>query len=109
MSKLAAQVLLASVMCCHFMIMRHIDHAGVKELVVSPVKKKRKTRNENTCLEVYRDKPNLSPISSKKVASQKKLVSTVPRHSFTKRITRHDITSLFVSTTVPLFIYSFTY
>jgi len=78
--------------------------AGVKELVVSPVKKKRKTRNENTCLDVYRKKSNLPPISSKKVASQKKLVSTVPRHSFTKRITSYDLASLFVSTTVPLFI-----
>ncbi|RLN11794.1 hypothetical protein C2845_PM09G19060 [Panicum miliaceum] len=72
-----------------------VPQQGVKELVVSPVKKKRKTRNENTCLEVYRKKPNLSPILSKKVASQKKLVSTVPRHSFTKRITSYDLTSLF--------------
>ncbi|RLM56210.1 hypothetical protein C2845_PM10G16640 [Panicum miliaceum] len=72
-----------------------VPQQGVKELVVSPVKKKRKTRNENTCLEVYRKKPNLSPISSKKVASQKKLVSSVPHHSFTKQITGYDLTSLF--------------
>ncbi|KAG2612990.1 hypothetical protein PVAP13_4KG329100 [Panicum virgatum] len=72
-----------------------VPQQGVKELVVSPVKKKRKTRNENTCLDVYRKKSNLPPISSKKVASQKKLVSTVPRHSFTKRITRYDLASLF--------------
>nr|TKW22270.1 hypothetical protein SEVIR_4G218000v2 [Setaria viridis] len=72
-----------------------VPQQGDKELCVSPVKKKRKTRNENTCLAVYRKKPNHSPISVKKAVSQKKLVSIEPRHSFTKRITGYKLTSLF--------------
>ncbi|RCV22286.1 hypothetical protein SETIT_4G208800v2 [Setaria italica] len=72
-----------------------VPQQGDKELCVSPVKKKRKTRNENTCLAVYRKKPNHSPISVKKAVSQKKLVSIEPRHSFTKRITGYNLTSLF--------------
>ncbi|CAL5053870.1 unnamed protein product [Urochloa decumbens] len=63
---------------------------------VSPVKKKRKTRNGNTSLVVYHKKPNCSPNSVKKAVSQKKLVSTMPHRSFTKRITSYDLTSLFV-------------
>ncbi|CAN6201055.1 unnamed protein product [Urochloa humidicola] len=72
-----------------------VPRQGDKELGVSPVKKKRKTRNENTSLVVYHKKPNRSPNSVKKAVSQKKLVSTVRSRSFTKRITGYDLTSLF--------------
>ncbi|CAN6163400.1 unnamed protein product [Urochloa humidicola] len=72
-----------------------VPQPGDKELGVSPVKKKRKTRNGNTSLVVYHEKPNCPPNSVKKAVSQKKLVSTGPRRSFTKRITSYDLTRLF--------------
>lgn len=72
--------------------MGHTDYAGDRDLGVSPVKKKRKTRNENTCLDVlYRERPNISANSAMKVVSQKK---PVPYCSFTKRITGYDLTTI---------------
>ncbi|KAL6603801.1 hypothetical protein ACP70R_044162 [Stipagrostis hirtigluma subsp. patula] len=71
---------------------------GVKQLGGSPGKKKRKSRNEITCMEVATKTETVSPISAKKVVPQKKLVSKVPRHSFTKQITRNDLKAFLVST-----------
>ncbi|KAG0515207.1 hypothetical protein BDA96_10G258700 [Sorghum bicolor] len=72
-----------------------VPQQGDKELGVSPVKKKKKTRNESTCVDVYHEKTNLSPISAKKDLSQNKLVCAVPCHSLTKRVTSNDLKRLF--------------
>lgn len=97
---------MALVMDCHFDDNVYMDCAGDKELGVSPVKKKKKTRNESTRVDVYHEKTNLSPISAKKDLSQNKLVCAVPCHSLTKRVTSNDLKRLFVSTKFLLFLFS---
>ncbi|KAF0931399.1 hypothetical protein E2562_004531 [Oryza meyeriana var. granulata] len=64
---------------------------------VSPVERKRMRRNEDTCLEGSNRKSRASPISVKKVGSQKKHLSIVPQNSFTKEMTAYSVHSLLVS------------
>ncbi|KAL6873461.1 hypothetical protein ACP4OV_013543 [Aristida adscensionis] len=66
---------------------------GLGQPVVSPIRKKRKNRNEIVFMEAFHKTQKVSPISAKKVIRQKKLVSMVPRHSFTKQITSYDLNS----------------
>ncbi|KAJ1260002.1 hypothetical protein BS78_10G198800, partial [Paspalum vaginatum] len=70
-----------------------VPQQGAKKIGVSPVKKRRKTIDEDTCVEAHHKKPQVFPMPAKKFVSHKKLVSTVPRCSFMKQITGYDLKS----------------
>ncbi|WVZ79323.1 hypothetical protein U9M48_026916 [Paspalum notatum var. saurae] len=69
------------------------EKGSAKKRGVSRVKKRRKTMDEDTCVDVHHKKPQVFLMPAKKFVSQKNLVSTVPRCSYTKQITGYDLKS----------------